>query len=144
MPDPAGTVLAFDYGDRYLGVAVGETATRSARPLATIEAESNDARFDAIGKLVEEWKPALAVVGLPLHEDGSAHELDARVRRFANRIGGRFRLPVVLVDERFTSVEAEAVLADAGRGGRAAKGDVHPVAAQLILRSYFDDPSSRR
>jgi len=144
MPEAAGTVLGFDYGDRYLGVAVGETATGSARPLATIDAESTEARFAAIEKLVAAWHPAFAVVGLPVNEDGSAHVLAPRVRRFANRIGGRFRLPVVLVDERFTSVEAEATLAAAGRRGRGARTEAHPVAAQLILRSYFDDPTSRR
>jgi putative Holliday junction resolvase len=142
--EPQGTVIAFDFGDRYVGVAVGETATASAHPLATIDAASNDERFEAIAKLVDEWKPAVAVVGLPLNEDGTPHEATARAKRFAQRVGGRFRLPVVLVDERFTSVEAAARLADAGRKGRAAKHELHPVAAQLILRSYFDDPTSRR
>lgn len=138
------TVLAFDFGERFTGVAVGETETGIAHPLATIEARGTAERFAAIATLVDEWKPGLAVVGLPLAEDGTAHAMTERARRFARQIGGRFRLKVALVDERFSSAEAESRLAAAGRGGRDQKDDVHPVAAQLLLEAYFDDPSSRR
>lgn len=138
------TVLAFDFGTRFTGVAVGETETRTAHPLVTIDAEQSDARFAAIASLVAEWKPGLAVVGVPLNDDGTPHAMTARAERFARQIGGRFRVPVALVDERFTSAEAQSVLAGAGRGGREHKHETHPIAAQLILRAYFDDPASRR
>lgn len=138
------TVLAFDFGERFVGVAVGDTETGHAHPLTTIDSRANETRFAAIGSLIDEWRPALAVVGLPLNDDGSAHAQTLNAERFARRIEGRFKLPVALVDERFTSAAAESALAEIGHGGRKNKGDVHPVAAQLILRAYFDDPSSRR
>ena len=100
MPD--GTVLAFDFGTRRIGVAVGEAMLKNARPLTTIDAAANDARFAAIGRLIAEWQPARLVVGLPLALDGSAHEMTARSRRFANQLHGRFGLPVALVDERLS------------------------------------------
>lgn len=134
MPETgARTVLAFDFGTKRIGVAVGEPELGSAHPLPGIAAEGN-ARFAAIGRLVAQWQPARLVVGLPLAADGSAHDTTQRAERFARQLRGRFRLPVELVDERFTSVEAEHRL----RGRRATKLAVDSVAAQLILEQYFD------
>lgn len=134
MPEGAArTVLAFDYGARRVGVAVGEPELRTAHPLPGIAAEGA-ARFAAIGRLVAEWRPARFVVGLPLGADGVAHETTRRAQRFARQLHGRFRLPVDLVDERFTSAEAEQRL----RGRRASKLAIDSVAAQLILEQYFD------
>ena len=122
------TVLAFDFGLKRIGVAVGEPELGTAHPLAPIAAPG----FEAIGRLVGEWRPALLVVGLPVAEQG-AHALARRAERFARQLQGRYRLPVVRVDERFTSVEAESRL----RGVR--KKSVDSVAAQLILEQYFDE-----
>ena len=97
-------VLAFDFGTRRIGVAVGEMMLGSARPLTTISAEANDVRFTAIGKLVAEWQPAALVVGLPLSLDGEPGDMTARCKRFARQLEGRFRLPVTLVDERWAVV----------------------------------------
>jgi putative holliday junction resolvase len=133
-----GTILAFDFGTQRIGVAVGEDLTGSARALTTIDAAANDARFAAIGRLIDEWCPVRLVVGLPLALDGAAHELTARSRRFANQLAGRFRLPVELVDERLSSVAAESELRAAGRGGRAGKARVDAEAARIILQSWFD------
>ncbi|MBL8472938.1 MAG: Holliday junction resolvase RuvX [Rhodocyclaceae bacterium] len=127
-----GTVLAFDFGTRRIGVAVGEFELRSANPLATIAFEDNARRFAAIEKLVREWQPVLLVVGCPLGLDGQEHAMTARARRFANQLHGRLNLPVALADERLTSVEAERL----GAGDR-----VDAVAAQLILLGYFDADS---
>lgn len=138
-PHPRGTVLAFDYGERYVGVAVGDTAVGIAHPLDTIDAAAAPARFAAIAKLIDRWRPALLVVGLPLSLAGEARELTARARRFARRLEGRFGLPVVLADERLSSADAAARLREAGRGGRRGKDLVHPVAAQIILQGYFDE-----
>lgn len=124
MPDK-GTVLAFDFGLKRIGVAVGEPELRSAHPLPAVSA------FPQIEKLVAEWKPAQLVVGLPMREAGE-HPLAKRVERFARQLEGRFRLPVARVDERFTSVEAESRL----RGVK--KKAIDSVAAQLILEQYFD------
>ncbi|HSD42991.1 MAG TPA: Holliday junction resolvase RuvX [Burkholderiales bacterium] len=132
------TVLAFDYGERFVGVAVGETGVGVAHPLATIDDPAARERFAEIAELVGEWKPAHLVVGLPLALDGTPHELTRRAQRFARQLGGRFGLPVTLVDERLTSAEAEERLRAIGRGGRADKDLAHPVAAQVILQDFLD------
>jgi len=132
------TVLAFDFGTRRIGVALGNALTRIARPLTTIEREASAARFDAIASLIDEWRPDMLVVGRPLHADGSEHEMTARAERFARQLAGRFRLQVTCVDERYTTLAADAELAAAGvRGGRR-KVVRDAVAAQLILQSWFD------
>ncbi len=138
IPQPSGTVLAFDYGARFVGVAVGEPGVRVAHPLATIDARVAAIRFQAIARLVDEWRPARLVVGLPLGLEGDRHDLTRRAERFARQLAARFRLPVTLVDERLSSAEAESRLRAAGRGGRRDKHRVHPVAAQVILQDFFD------
>jgi len=135
MPE---TVLAFDFGLKRIGVAIGDTLLGQARALTTLAVGSNEARFSAIAKLINEWQPQLLVVGLPHALDGTEHEMTARCRRFTNRLKGCFALPVVLVDERFSSCEAEARLAEAGHGWQARKQRVDAVAAEIILQDYFD------
>jgi putative Holliday junction resolvase len=125
MPEK-GTVLAFDFGLKRIGVAVGEPELRTAHPLPAVS------EFPQIEKLVKEWKPVRLVVGLPVREAGP-HPLAKRVEKFARRLEGSFRLPVARIDERFTSVEAESRL----RGVK--KKAVDSVAAQLILEQYFDE-----
>lgn len=134
----SGTILAFDFGLKRIGVAVGESLLRRANALATIEAESNEARFQAIARLIEEWQPTLLVVGLPFRLDGAEHEMTARCRRFANQLHGRFGIPVALTDERLTSAAAEAELREAGVDWKARKDRVDALAAQHILQDYFD------
>ena len=135
MPETATrTVIAFDFGIKRIGVAVGEPELGTAHPLPGIAA-AGDARFAAIGRLLAEWKPARLVVGWPLAASGSAHDTTRRAERFARQLRGRFRLPVELVDERFTSVEAERRL----RGRGADRLAIDSVAAQLILEQYFDE-----
>jgi putative Holliday junction resolvase len=141
---PDATVLAFDFGARRIGVAVGTTQLRSARPLTTIDTERNDERFAAIGALVAEWQPDRLVVGLPLHADGTPHAMTDRARRFAHRLEGRYRLPVVLVDERHTTELARSALHADGRGGREHRGLRDAVAAQIILQAYLDTPDDAR
>jgi len=133
-----GTILAFDFGTRRIGVAVGESAIGLAHPLATIADEQNDRRFSAIASLIDEWHPALLIVGLPLHADGTAHALTARARRFAKQLEGRFGLVAALVDERYTTHAATEALSGAGVKTRAHKDVRDQVAAQLILQAYFD------
>ena len=133
-----GTVLAFDYGERFVGVAVGEETLRVAHPLSTIDAREAAARFAAIAELVAEWRPTRLVIGMPLGLEGERHELTRRAERFARQLEGRFRLAVTLIDERFTSAEAEDRLRALGRAGRKGKLLAHPVSAQVILQDYFD------
>ena len=133
------TLLGFDFGTRYTGIAVGDTETRSAHPLEMIDAEANALRFARIQALLDEWKPARLVVGLPLAPDGGEHELTRRARRFARQLGARSGLPVELVDERYSSASAAALLADSGRGGRRHKEASHALAAQIILQDFLDE-----
>jgi putative Holliday junction resolvase len=137
----SGTVLAFDFGERRIGIAVGEHLIHSANPLTTIDNESNEVRFAAITQLVNEWQPKLLVVGLPLSLDGSETEVTQLCKKFARRLNGRFNLPVALIDERYTSAEASQLLNESGIKGRAQKAMLDQVAAQTILRSYFDNLS---
>ncbi len=131
MPERAArTVLAFDFGLKRIGVAVGDAGLKSAHPLAVIAAPG----FADIGRLVSEWQPAALVVGLPVAERG-AHPLARRVERFARQLEGRFGLPVARVDERFSSLEAGHRL----RGLRARWRALDSVAAQLLLEQYYDE-----
>lgn len=145
MPsDFSGTLLAFDFGTRRIGVAIGNTVSASARPLITLNGEENDARFAAIAALLREWEPAALVVGLPCNDDGTPHELTRLCRRFANRLKGRFGLPVILVDERYTSAAASVQLDEAGIHGMKQKPLLDQVAAQQILQAYFDEPAAAK
>lgn len=134
----AGTILAFDFGTRRIGVAVGETTLGLAHPLATIAAGSDDERLAAIASLVREWQPVLLVVGLPTHADGTPHAMTARAQEFARGLEARFRLAVDMVDERYSTEVATTALADAGVGARGHKPLRDQVAAQIILQAYLD------
>ena len=137
---PEGTVLAFDFGEKRIGVATGETLLGSAHPLTVIHAESNDNRFAAIGKLVAEWRPGQLVVGLPTHADGTPHDMTRLAQKFGERLQRRFNLPVGFADERLTSLDAEARLRETGRNSISAKPLLDAVAAQLILQTWFESP----
>lgn len=137
----SGMVLAFDFGEKRIGVALGELMLGVARPLTTIDEEINDRRFAAIEMLLKEWQPVCLVVGLPAYLDGTEHALSALCRKFARRLEGRFGIQVILVDERLTSVAAEATLREAGVHGRKQKPMLDQVAAQHILQTFFDDKS---
>jgi len=138
----AGTVLSFDFGLQRVGVAVGEREVGTAHPLPPLTAASQSGRFTAIARLVKEWKPALFVVGRPLGEDGAPHETTRRAERFARQLGGRFGLPVELVDERYSSVEVESRMRAAYGARKAVKlargKALDSQAAQLLLQQYFD------
>jgi putative Holliday junction resolvase len=134
----SGTLLAFDFGEKRIGVAMGESTLKMAHPLTTIHATRNDTRLRAIADLVAEWRPVQFVVGLPMHLDGAEHAMTARCRGFAKQLEGRFRLPTTLVDERLTSAEAHSMLRGFGRGGKKDKALIDQLAAQRILQAYFD------
>lgn len=137
------TVLAFDFGIRWIGVAVGDTETKLASPLGMFEVEGGSRRMAAVENLVREWKPGRLLVGLPLALDGGECDMTRRARRFARQLEARFRLPVELADERLTSVTAESTLREIGRGGREHKQEVHALAAKIILQGYLDESPGR-
>lgn len=126
-----GSILAFDFGLKRIGVAVGNTVICQAQALTIISAASNDAKFDAIAKLIAQWQPVLCVVGLPLHPDGAPHEMSVRCQRFANQLRGRFGVKTALVDERYSSAVIQAK-----QGER-----VDDQSAAIILQQYFDQVS---
>jgi len=136
-------VLAFDFGEKRIGVAVGDWQLLQAHPLTTIEAEASAARFAAIAALIAEWQPVSLVVGQPLSLDGTPHAMTARCVRFANQLRGRFSLVVEHADERLTSVDAAARLRSAGHGARQARRHLDAVAAQLILQDHFNATAER-
>ena len=131
MAQLSGTLLAFDFGLKRIGVAVGNTILRQAQALEIIASATNEAKFIEITKLIESWQPVACIVGLPMHPDGAANEMTQRCQRFANQLNGRFGVTAVLVDERYSS----AVLS-AKRGER-----IDDLAAALILQQYFDQTS---
>jgi putative Holliday junction resolvase len=137
------TILAFDFGARWIGVAVGDTETRLANPLGMFEAESRARRIAEVESLVREWRPDRLVVGLPLAMDGGEHDMTRRARRFARQLESRFRLPVEFAEERLSSAVAEATLRETRRGGPRHKHEAHALAAQIILQGYLDESPRR-
>jgi putative Holliday junction resolvase len=125
------TILAFDFGTRRIGVALGNSLTRSARPLEVIDEQTVDRRFARIATLLGQWEPQRLVVGRPCHPDGTPHEMTARCERFARQLHGRFGLPVASVDERYSSVVSR-------EGLRPGEPD-DALAAATILRQYLDE-----
>lgn len=137
MPEAAGAdalaaladsaiALGFDFGAKRLGVAVGNALTGAARPLTTLDSSTNDARWKGVSRVIAEWEPAVLVVGIPRHPDGTPHEMTARCERFARQLEGRYGLAVERVDERYSS----AVVAD--------EDDIDAAAAAVILQQWFD------
>ena len=128
-PDAELTVMAFDYGTRRIGVAVGNTLTRLGQPIKTITEGSSDAVFRVIEGLLKEWQPNRLVVGLPCHPDGAEHVMSAKARRFGNQLQGRFQLPVEWVDERYSSAVLEV--------NPDMRDNLDAESAALILEQYF-------
>jgi len=119
------TLLAFDFGEKRIGVAVGNTITKTAEPLTIVQQKNQDERWKAIEALIQEWQPKILIVGLPKHPDGAEHEMTHKAKRFGNQLHGRFQKQVIWVDERYTSVSVD--------GGNDA------LAAQLILQQYLEE-----
>jgi putative Holliday junction resolvase len=139
MSDTPETILAFDFGLRRIGAAIGQQITATANPLCTIANGADGPDWPAIDTLVRDWRPARIIVGLPVNADGTASELTRRVRQFASDLE-RFALPVETEDERYSSQEARARLTSGrtnGRRGRIAKGDIDSAAAALIAERWL-------
>ena len=143
MPDeeitPVGTLLAFDFGHRRIGVAVGQTLTGSANALAVVPV-ANKPDWQAIAKIIEEWKPVAVVVGLPLAADGGETDMSKDARRFGRQLEGRFGLKVLFEDERLTSFGAEERFVEARSRGTMRRKDAalkDAMAAQIILENWL-------
>ena len=144
-PPPPRLVLAFDFGLRRIGVACGDTLSRSAKPLEAVPAGPAGPQWPRIEALVREWQPGLAVVGLPYNVDGSEGPMTTAARTFAAELGRRSGLAVELVDERYSSLEASSMLrerrASGARRRRVAKADVDAAAACIILERWITEHS---
>lgn len=144
---PAGPqiILAFDFGTRRIGVASGDTLTRTARELTTLDG-ANGPPWKEIDALVREYRPSQFVVGLPLNMDGTPTTQTDASRRFARDLKQRYQSPVALVDERLSSKEAEAQLREARASGmkrrRTTHADVDRVAARILLEQWFENPGA--
>jgi putative Holliday junction resolvase len=127
-----GLLLAFDFGKRRIGVAVGQPLTRTATALCTLKSARAGPDWRGIGELIGTWRPRALVVGLPRSLDGDEHELTRAARRFGNQLAGRYRLPVHWVDERLSSAEAASRVQRPGR-----RADLDREAARLILETWL-------
>ncbi|MBI5611598.1 MAG: Holliday junction resolvase RuvX [Gammaproteobacteria bacterium] len=139
MPERTATYLAFDYGSKQIGVAVGGSHSGLAESLANVQVGRSGPDWAHISRLIAEWRPAALVVGLPLNMDDSENTMTAAARKFGNRLQGRYNLPVHMVDERLTSVAAKNALVEAGVPFARRKARVDKLAAQAILQAFLDE-----
>ncbi len=132
------TLLIFDFGTKRIGVAYGQTLTGTATPLSPLKARDGIPDWEIIDALLKEWQPDLVLVGLPLNMDGSESEMSRRARKFANRIHGRFGLPVEMHDERLTSFEAKGQVMATGGSRDFGEHSVDGLAASLLFESWYN------
>ena len=128
-------VMGFDYGQRRIGIAIGQMLTQTATPLCIVPARDGVPFWDRIDELVQEWQPGMLIVGLPLNMDGSMSEVATTVEKFSRRLQGRYQLPVEMVDERLSSVAARHEINDAGRQQK----HLDHIAARIILETWLQD-----
>ena len=131
------TVLAFDFGTKNIGVAIGQSSLSTAQPLPPIPAKEGIPNWDQIQKLAEDWKATKVIVGLPLNMDGSEQEMTRRARKFGNRIHARVKLTVEFVDERLSTREAKELAFEGGHKGNFKQSPIDSIAAQVLLESYW-------
>lgn len=132
------TLLAFDFGTRHIGVAVGQSITGTAEPLAALKANDGIPNWNEIAELIKEWQPDQLVVGLPLNMDGSASAMTQRAEKFSRRLHGRFGLQVATMDERLSSFEARGTIIEQTGSRNFKQQNVDSLSAQLILESWFN------
>lgn len=133
-----GNIIGFDFGQRRIGVAIGNNISKTAQPLITIESTTNNQTFEAIQKIMEEWRPVSIVVGVPFNVDGSEHKVTNLSKKFAKQLEQKYLLPTHLIDERYTSIEANHELKDKKMDLKKKKLLIDQIAAKIILQSYLD------
>lgn len=132
--------FSFDFGTKRIGMAVGQTITKTANALTTLSVNNGQIPWSNLQSLIEQWHPDAFIVGLPLNKDGTPHTITEKAQAFGRRLGARFQLPVHFMDERLSSIEAEQLL---GQGNASKnKGDIDKLAAKLILESWFNQSGS--
>ena len=133
-----GNVLGFDFGQKRIGIAVGNNISKTARALTTIDSLSNNQKFEVIQKIIEEWQPVSIVVGVPFNIDGSEHRITNLSKKFAKQLEQKYSLPTHLIDERYTSIEASHEIKDKKIDLKKKKLLIDQIAAKIILQSYLD------
>ena len=129
--------FSFDFGTKRIGIAVGQTITKTANALTTLIINNGQIPWPQLESLIQQWHPDAFIVGLPLNKDGTTHSITKKAQAFGRRLGARYHLPVHFMDERLSSIEAEQLLGQHGSGKN--KGDVDKLAAKLILESWFNN-----
>lgn len=143
MTKSARTIMAFDFGLRQIGVAIGNSLLGTTQPVTVLRAKAGVPEWRLLEALVAEWRPDLLVVGDPMHMDGSDSELRTRAARFARQLHGRLGLPVVMVDERLSSFAAKHASREQGHRGDYKREPVDSLAAELILRTWLAENTGR-
>ncbi len=132
------TIIGFDFGKKYIGVAVGQEITGSATPIGSVKARDGIPNWDLLANYLKEWQPDIIVVGLPLNMDGSEQQLTRDAKKFGNRIAGRFGIKVEFQDERLTTADAKEQLFSRGGYRNLKKDNIDAESARLIIESYFE------
>jgi putative holliday junction resolvase len=140
-PASIKTLLAFDYGTKRIGVAVGQTITTTARPLATLHANNGEPDWNDIASLIKQWQPDALIVGIPLDLDSAEQKITFLAKDFGEKLHQRFELPVYMVDERYSTIEARQMLFDQGGYKKLKRSEVDSWAAKLILEGWFSQKS---
>jgi putative Holliday junction resolvase len=133
-----GNIIGFDFGEKRIGVAIGNNISKSAQALITIESASSNQKFEAIQKIMDEWQPVSIVVGVPFNVDGSEHNVTNLCKKFAKQLEQKYALPIHLIDERYTSIEASYEIHDKKIDLKKKKLLIDQIAAKIILQSYLD------
>ena len=134
-----GNILSFDFGEKRIGVAIGNSITKSSHPLETINTPKNTERYKLIELLLKTWKPVNLVIGYPLNEDGTLSKMSLLAKKFAVKLKNKYNIPIIMIDERFTSFEADLELKKFEKNFKKRKVVVDQVAAMIILNSFFQN-----
>ena len=137
-----GNILSFDFGEKRIGIAIGNSITKSSHPLETINTPKNTERYKLIELLLKTWKPVKLVIGYPLNEDGTLSKMSLLAKKFAMKLRNKYNIPIIMIDERFTSSEADLELKKFEKNFKKRKIVVDQVAAMIILDSFFRNNSN--
>ena len=138
-----GNILSFDFGEKRIGVAVGNSITKSSHPLETINTPKNTERYKVIELLLKTWKPVNLVIGYPLNEDGTLSKMSLLAKKFAMKLRNKYNIPIIMIDERFTSSEADLELKKFEKNFKKRKVVIDQIAAMIILDSFFQNHSNK-
>ena len=137
-----GNILSFDFGEKRIGVAIGNSITKSSHPLETINTPKNTERYRLIELLLKTWEPFKLVIGYPLNDDGTLSEMSLLAKKFGMKLGNKYNIPIAMIDERFTTSESDLELKKFEKNFKKRKIVVDQVAEMIILESFFQNNSN--